>query len=126
LLLIGSDEPHYTASKIFPTLMSRRPYLSLFHSASSAHAILTAAGGGAARAFADSAALTNLIPTLADDLRRLVMAPESFGPASPDVYASYTARAIAGEFARLFETAASRRLPAGVPPIYHFSHRSEA
>ena len=45
LLLIGSDEPHYTASKIYPALMSGRPFLSLFHRASSAHDILSASGG---------------------------------------------------------------------------------
>ena len=42
ILLIGSDEPHYTASKIYPVLMSGIPYLSLYHAASSAHDILRA------------------------------------------------------------------------------------
>ena len=46
LLLIGSDERHYTASKIYPALLSGRPYLSLFNVESSAHAILSRAGGG--------------------------------------------------------------------------------
>ena len=39
LLLIGSDEPHYTASKVYSGLMSGRPYLSLFHQTSSAHGV---------------------------------------------------------------------------------------
>ncbi|MDE2465993.1 MAG: hypothetical protein KGO02_20090, partial [Alphaproteobacteria bacterium] len=38
-LLVGSLEPHYTASKIYPGLMSGRPFLSVFHELSSAHAI---------------------------------------------------------------------------------------
>lgn len=107
LLLIGSDEPHYTASKIYPALMSGRPYVSLFHSASSAHAILSAAGGGMAHAFADDAALARLTPDLATSLRRLATAPESFGRADPAAYAPYTARAVAQQFARVFDTAAA-------------------
>src|SRR6202040_3192980 len=53
VLLIGSDEPHYTASKIYPARMCGRAFLLLFHRASSAHAILDAAGGGRELAFAE-------------------------------------------------------------------------
>ena len=31
ITLIGSDEPHYTPSKIYPGLMAGRPFISLFH-----------------------------------------------------------------------------------------------
>jgi hypothetical protein len=39
LLALGSDEPHYTASRIFPHLLARRPLLGLYHTASSVCAI---------------------------------------------------------------------------------------
>jgi hypothetical protein len=106
LLLIGSDEPHYTASKIYPALLSGRPWLSLFHQASSAHAILQSAGGGLAHAFADPAGLEALTPALADALERLATAPETLGAASPDAIAPYTADAVAGRFAEVFDKAA--------------------
>ena len=99
VLLIGSDEPHYTASKIYPALMSGRPFLSLFHRASSAHAILTAAGGGRAFAFATPEELAALEAPLADGLRTLAAAPESLGRVDPSAYAPYEARAIARRFA---------------------------
>ena len=35
ILLLGSSEPHYTASKLYPALMARRPLVALFHQASS-------------------------------------------------------------------------------------------
>jgi hypothetical protein len=104
VLLIGSDEPHYTASKIYPALMSGRPYLSLFHRSSSAHAILTAAGGGQAFAFASPEELAALEAPLADGLRTLAAAPESLGCVDPATYASYEARAIAGRFADIFNS----------------------
>jgi len=101
-LLIGSDEPHYTASKIYPALMCGRPFLSLFHHASSAHAILAAAGGGIALAFADCGELDPLAALLADGLRTLALRPESLGKPSPAAYAPYDARAIARRFAEIF------------------------
>lgn len=111
LLLIGSDEPHYTASKIYPALMSGRPYVSLFHNASSAHAILSAAGGGAALAFREPAEIEGLTLRLSEAIRRLVMHPDSLGSPDPASYRSYTASSIAGRFAEVFERVASDRPP---------------
>jgi hypothetical protein len=103
VLLIGSDEPHYTASKIYPALMSGRPFLSLFHNASSAHAILRAAGGGRAFAFATSEELAALEPQLADGLRTLATGSEPLGRADPSTYAPYEAGVIASRFGAIFD-----------------------
>src|SRR5262249_36584720 len=111
VLLVGSDEPHYTASKIYPALMSGRPFLSLFHFASSAHAILTAAGGGRAFAFATSEELAALEAPLADGLRTIAAAPESLGRADRSAYAPYEARAIARRFAGIFDRFAVKGQP---------------
>jgi hypothetical protein len=102
LLLLGSDEPHYTASKIYPALMSGRPYLSIFHEQSSSHHILTQAGGGATFAFGDQARLSELVPVVASGLARLAEQPDGFGHADPESYAPYTACAVAGRFADVF------------------------
>ncbi len=45
LLVLGSDEPHYTASRIFPMLLTQRPLLGLYHTASSVCSIATVAAG---------------------------------------------------------------------------------
>ena len=108
LLLIGSDEPHYTASKIYPALMSGRPYLSLFHAMSSAHAILAGAGGGLSFAFSTAQELAALRPALADGLRALALSPERFGRADPAIYAPYEAGAVAGRYAGIFDRLANR------------------
>jgi hypothetical protein len=105
LLMIGSDEPHYTASKIYPNLMAGRPFISLFHAASSAHHILEAAGGGSAFAFSEPQELQGLVPALATALEDLAARPESFGSPDPAVYEPYTARNVAGQFAAVFERA---------------------
>jgi hypothetical protein len=104
VLLIGSDEPHYTASKIYPALMSGRPFLSLFHRASSAHSILSNAGGGRAFAFETLAELAALEAPLAEGLRTLAGAPASLGHIDPSAYAPYEARAIASRFGYIFDS----------------------
>jgi Glycosyl transferase 4-like domain len=43
ILLLGSSERHYTASKLYPALLARRPLFALFHEASSVVSILRAA-----------------------------------------------------------------------------------
>jgi hypothetical protein len=109
LLLIGSDEPHYTASKIYPALMSGRPYLSLFHARSSAHAILSAAGGGRALAFETAEEFETAHGLLAAGLAELAETPDRFAAADPCAYAPFTAHAIAGGFADIFERASGDR-----------------
>ena len=103
LLLIGSDEPHYTASKIYPAMMSKTPYLSLFHARSSAHEILAAAGGGRALAFSSIAELDALVPQIADGLAALALNRTSFGVGDPAAYADFTAESVARSYGMIFE-----------------------
>lgn len=102
VILIGSDEPHYSASKIYPALMSGRPFLSLFHRASSSHEILASIGGGAAFSFATPVELAALEAPISDALVTLVKSPSDLGVADPAAYAPYTAAAIARQYAAIF------------------------
>jgi len=126
LLLIGSDERHYTASKIYPALMSGRPFLSLFHGASSAHAILRAAGGGRAFAFESPDELEGLTPSIAAALRDLALNPDEMGQADPAAYAPYTAKAVTRQFAELFDGLVSERADASHAGRSGARHRSPA
>lgn len=102
-LMIGSDEPHYTASKIFPCLMSGRPYLSLFHPQSSAHHILTEAGGGIAMTFKPDRTQSEIGQCISDSLERLIIRSKSIGSINPASYAEYTADAVSKKFSIIFE-----------------------
>lgn len=46
LILPGSNDPGYSASKIYPCILARKPLLALFHRESSVHDILQRTGGG--------------------------------------------------------------------------------
>jgi hypothetical protein len=102
VLLLGSDEPHYTASKIYPGLISGRPFLSLFHGASSAHRILADAGGGYAFSFTTPDELAALPGRLAAAIRDLATAPDAVGKLRQETIEPYSAPAIARRFADIF------------------------
>lgn len=108
LLLLGSDEPHYTASKIYPALMSGTRFLSIFHANSSSHDILSRAGGGWCHAFTDADQLPAMTRIVSANLRDLATgaAPSQ---RSPSVYEPYTAHAVSGQFANVFARVASQR-----------------
>jgi hypothetical protein len=103
LTLIGSDERHYTASKVFPALMAQRPFLSIFHRESSAHDILTRAGGGRALAFENPATLAGLRPQIVAALDQILTSPSPFGMNDPSVLEPYSARSLAKRCAGLFD-----------------------
>jgi hypothetical protein len=109
VLVLGSDEPHYTASKIFGVLMSGRPYLSMFHQASQAHAFVVRAGGGMALGFAGKAGLPTLVSPLADAIVRLATATPPIEPPRREVYAPFEASAIAAQYAAIFERQSARQ-----------------
>jgi hypothetical protein len=110
LLLIGSYEPHYTASKIYPALMSGRPFLSLFQVASSANAILSATGGGRAISFETREDLHLVEASLAEGIRTLALTPEIFGTAAPESYQEFEARNIARRFGKIFDFVAAEKV----------------
>ncbi|MFN0219995.1 MAG: glycosyltransferase [Hyphomicrobium sp.] len=108
LLLIGSDEPHYTASKIYPALMSGRPYLSIFYRASSSNEILSLAGGGESFSFATLGELETQEAAIAKGLATLVIRPQSMSRVDHSAFAAYEANSIASRFADIFNAVASR------------------
>jgi len=103
ILLIGSNEAHYTASKIYGAMMSGRPYLSIFHQASSSHEILRRAGGGIALGFANAGELDKLVSNVASALIQLAVVPRSVGRADPQAYEAYTAARVTQDFANIIE-----------------------
>ncbi len=52
LVVPGSDDPAYTASKMYPYLMARKPLLTVFHKKSPVQEVLAATGGAVRVGFA--------------------------------------------------------------------------
>ena len=66
LLVIGSDDAGYTASKVYPYLLARRPLLTLFHQDSSIVTLLNQVRGGVCVPFGDVLEESALAATIAD------------------------------------------------------------
>jgi glycosyltransferase involved in cell wall biosynthesis len=108
-LILGSDEPHYTASKVYGLLMAGRPFVSLLHEQSSAHAVAIAAGGGVALSFASRAELPELEQPLADAIIRIAANPHGVGHVDPAAYAPFEAPVIAARYGRIFDSLSTGR-----------------
>jgi glycosyltransferase involved in cell wall biosynthesis len=103
LILIGSDEPHYTASKIYPALLSGRPILAIFHKASSAYDVLTRSGGARVIGFDNSEELRTMTDMIANALREIALTPQAVGSIDRSVVAGYEASMIAARYAAIFD-----------------------
>lgn len=70
ILVLGSTEPHYSPSKIFQSVMSRRPVLALLHRDSTAVPLLRACNAGPVVTLTEE--LLPRAETLADVLERFI------------------------------------------------------
>src|SRR2546423_2747794 len=81
LLVLGSDDPHYTASKIYPYILSSKPLFCAFREESSVVSVLERTRAGQVVSFGatdDSDQIGKTIyPALTDFLRRLPFVPET-------------------------------------------------
>jgi hypothetical protein len=92
VVLPGSDDPAYTASKLYPYILARRPMLAVFNAASSVVDVLDATGAGHPVTFSDDTSAQDLRDRLraawAAMLERLPYEPDTRW----DAFEPYTAR----------------------------------
>jgi len=106
LVLPGSDDPSYTASKIYPYLLAKKPLLAIFHQDSSVVGLIREVGGGKVVSFRtgeEVGALASRIQKegLGDSLEvaRVSLDPQRFAP--------HTAREQARSLSKFFRHCAS-------------------
>jgi Glycosyl transferase 4-like domain len=79
LLVLGSDDPSYTASKIYPYILAQKPLLCVFHEESSVVSVLKRTRAGQVVSFSkddDAAAITEkLFPAMKEFLDALPFTP---------------------------------------------------
>jgi hypothetical protein len=106
VLALGSDDPGYSASKLYPCVMSRRPLLALFHESSPVHALLRTMGATPAIPFrgADDERVVGQIAQawfLGGGMERV--------PAfDATAFAPFTAEGMTRRLTGIFDTATSR------------------
>lgn len=117
LVVPGSDDPGYTASKIYPYVLSRRPLLAIFHEESSVAHILRECRAGTVVTFRSGETATELSRKVA------VALSEGGALARPDTdwdaFARYSSREMTRALCAAFDRAirpTSPRVRAGGPP----------
>jgi hypothetical protein len=111
ILLLGSSEPHYTASKLYPALLAKRPLLALFHEASSVVSILRAIGSEPTVrivSYGDRSASDDLVAAVACHLRRVAADPTyRSSNVSIDKVGEFSAAALAQRLGALLDRVAA-------------------
>lgn len=106
LLIVGSDEPHYTPSKVFPSVLARRPVLALLHEACDAADLLERTGSGPVLRFKAGADLLRDPGTVAAALAQVLARREEIRPGVPSGFEPSTARAMTARLAAVFDRVA--------------------
>ncbi|MFB3916257.1 MAG: glycosyltransferase [Terriglobales bacterium] len=108
LVVVGSTEAHYTASKIFPYILADRPLLGIFHEDSSAVRILRETAAGEVVTFNRESPVENKIPEVLATLRRLLTNLGQPRSVCWQAFEPYTTHALTARLAQAFETAIAK------------------
>lgn len=108
ILLFGSDDPGYTASKLYPCVLARRPILAVFHERSSVVDILRRCNAGRAVTFREDGLTEGLLDDAAQQMGWLLSLPKHFSPDTDwTEFAPYTAREMTRRQCEVFDRCVS-------------------
>src|SRR5205085_11968830 len=104
ILLIGSDDPSYTASKLYPCILARKPIFGIFREESSVVEILRRCNAGRILTFNSNDDPADLRTACAAHLGWLVSQPETCAPDTDWAeFAPFTAREMTRKQCEIFD-----------------------
>ena len=104
ILLIGSDDPSYTASKLYPCILARKPIFALFHQQSSVVNILQRCKAGQVVTFNSKDNATDLLNDVTAQLNWLLSSPKGYQPETNwSEFQPYTAREMTRQQCSIFD-----------------------
>jgi len=108
LLLLGSSEPHYTPSKVFPALLARKPIIAAYHAASSVFDVIQSSGVDAATfTFDEQKPASTLVNDIVPVLREFANGRRSqTGSRSTHAQSAWSAPTLAGQLAGVLDRVA--------------------
>lgn len=114
VLAIGSDAPHYTASKVFPCILAQRPVLALFHEQSSVVTILEETRAGEVVTFSPEQPLSGKVEEIYSHLANMLTRPRSYRPPTRwEAFEQYTTRSLTARLACVFDRVVARQIMIG-------------
>ena len=110
LLMLGSTEPHYTASKLFPYWLADRPIVGMAHEQSTVVEIARELGGVRLCQYSGETDVDQAAQCSIEAISALVNRDASVIPArNPAAFAPYAARGIAQAYAKIFDRVTASR-----------------
>jgi hypothetical protein len=104
ILLIGSNDPSYTASKLYPCILAQKPILAVFHEQSSVVEILRACNAGKVVTFNSTDTVEALGQRGQDQLNWLLSRPKAYKPDTNWLaFQPYTAREMTRKQCAIFD-----------------------
>ncbi len=110
ILALGSPDPTYTASKIFPCILAKKPILALFHERNSAVRFLENSGTGQAITFSDSVSLGQKKNAVKERIREYIAKTNFAVRVDEKVFEEYSAKSMTKKLVAVFESAIKNRL----------------
>lgn len=104
VLIMGSTEAHYTPSKVFQAILSRRPVLALLHSESTAVNILNESGIGLVVTFDETKKVGHHTKEIADAITRAIHDPYSLDKINWNAISGYSTEHLVGCLAKRFDS----------------------
>ena len=109
LLVVGSEEPHYTASKIFPYILAKKPLLVIFHSQSSVVPIMEQTRAGSMVTFDAAAPAPTKVQEISRQLEAMLRLPAGHEPPTDwEAFEAYTTKQMAARLADVFAGALAK------------------
>ena len=106
ILLIGSDDPHYSASKIYPCILAQKPILGIFHEQSLVVDVLEKTQAGEIVKFNSEHKSEDLIEPLTEKIERLFKPEPLCFSTNWSAFESYTARSMTDKLCHVFDRCA--------------------
>jgi hypothetical protein len=104
VLVIGSDDADYSASKVYPCVLSQRPILAVMHRQSAAAEVIRRCRAGEVVAFEASDAVGDLAASVRTAIERLMRRPRRAEPETDwTAFAPYTAREMTRRQCEVFD-----------------------
>lgn len=118
LLLIGYDEPYYAASKVYQSILARRPLVAVLHEASSPVTVLRETNAGEVVTFNSEGPLVrDRVEKILGCLQHVLSLTAGYEPPTRwEAFEPYTARAMAARLAQVFDKVLLKRRQSLVPP----------
>jgi hypothetical protein len=110
ILLFGSDDPGYTASKLYPCILARKPILAVFHERSSVVEVLRRCNAGRAVTFRTDSTNGDILRDAIQQLDWLLSLPKGYSPDTDwSEFAPYTAREMTRRQCEVFDRCVAKR-----------------